>query len=170
MFFIFMGVAGCGKTTLGKMTAEALDVPYYEGDDYHSPANVEKMSRGVPLNDDDRVGWLGALADIIREGIIKGESGVIACSALKEKYRRRLRVDADQVHFIYLKGSYDLIRKRMEMRDGHYMPPALLQSQFDTLEKPEDAFTVDIAQSPEAALEDVLEYLREFGFAGGKEK
>lgn len=167
MFIIFMGVAGCGKTTIGKMAAEALGVPFYEGDDYHPPENVDKMSRGIPLNDDDRAGWLAALANILREGIAKGESGVMSCSALKEKYRRQLRVDADQVRFIYLKGSYDLIWARMEAREGHYMPAALLQSQFDALEEPKNVFTVDIAQSPEAILEEVLDYLRELGLTGG---
>ncbi len=164
MFFIFMGVSGCGKTTLGRMTAEALGVPFYEGDDYHPQENVDKMSRGIPLNDEDRDGWLEALSQIIRDGLAKGESGVMTCSALKEKYRRRLQVDRDQVRFIYLKGSYELIRDRMAAREGHYMPADLLQSQFDTLEEPQDAFTVDIEQSPEAALEEILNVLNGMGF------
>jgi carbohydrate kinase (thermoresistant glucokinase family) len=155
-----MGVSGCGKTTLGRMTAEALSLSFYEGDDYHPPENVDKMSRGIPLNDDDRAGWLEALSQIIRDGVARGESGVMTCSALKEKYRQRLQVDADQVHFIYLKGTYDLIRARMEAREGHYMPAALLQSQFDTLEEPQDVFTVDISQSPEAALAKTLAHIR----------
>ncbi|MCB2209652.1 gluconokinase [bacterium] len=167
MFIIFMGVAGCGKTTLGKITAEALGVHFYEGDDFHPPENVEKMANGIPLNDDDRAGWLAALATIIREGLAQGESGVMSCSALKEKYREQLRVDADRVKFIYLKGSYDLIRGRMAAREGHYMPPELLQSQFDTLEEPEGVLTVDIAQPPETMLGEVLVYLHEIGFVGG---
>lgn len=166
MFIIFMGVAGCGKTTLGKITAEALGVPFYEGDEFHPQENVEKMSQGIPLTDEDRSGWLETLAELIRTHLEQGDSGILTCSALKEKYRQRLRVDKDLVHFIFLKGSYEVIQDRMSGRTGHYMPVELLKSQFDALEEPEDAFVVDIEQSPEEAMEDILEYLQGIGFSG----
>lgn len=159
MFIIFMGVSGCGKTTIGKMMAEVLDVPYYEGDEYHPQENVDKMSRGIPLDDDDRDGWLQRLSDLIREKLDKGESGVLSCSALKKEYRDRLRVDPDRVHFIYLKGSYELIRDRMKKRKNHYMPANLLKSQFETLEEPGQVFTIDIDQSPEEILAQVMFYV-----------
>ena len=159
MFIIFMGVSGCGKTTIGKMTAKTLGVPYYEGDEYHPQENVEKMSRGIPLNDDDRDGWLRKLSDLIQDKLGNGESGILSCSALKEKYRDRLRVDPEKVHFIYLKGSYDLIRERMEKRANHYMPADLLRSQFDTLEEPDNVFTIEIDQTPDEILSQAIFYI-----------
>lgn len=154
-----MGVSGCGKTTIGKMTAETLGVPYYEGDEYHPQENVEKMSRGLPLNDEDRVGWLRRLADLMKEKLDEGESGVLSCSALKKKYRDRLRVDPEKVHFIYLKGSYDLIHERMESRTNHYMPTDLLKSQFNTLEEPDTVFTIEIDQTPDKILSQAMFYI-----------
>jgi carbohydrate kinase (thermoresistant glucokinase family) len=159
MFIIYMGVSGCGKTTVAKMTAEALGVPYYEGDAYHPQDNVEKMSRGIPLTDEDRDQWLQRLSDLLQEKLAKGESGVLSCSALKEQYRRRLNIDPQKVHFIYLKGSYDLILKRLMTRIDHYMPPKLLKSQFETLEEPQNAFTINIDQAPEAILQQALAYI-----------
>lgn len=160
MFIIFMGVSGCGKTTIGKKTAAILGVPFYEGDDYHPEENVEKMSQGIPLTDEDRDGWLDTLSKLISEKLDAGESGVLSCSALKKKYRQKLRVDPERVCFIYLKGSYDLIWSRMQVRTGHYMPADLLKSQFDDLEEPENGFIVDIDQPPNDVLDDVLAYLR----------
>ena len=154
-----MGVSGCGKTTVGKMTAKTLGVSYYEGDEYHPQENVEKMSRGISLNDKDRDSWLQRLSDLIQEKLEKGETGVLSCSALKEKYRNRLMVDPNKVHFIYLKGSYRLIRERMEKRINHYMPADLLISQFETLEEPDQIFTIEIDQSPEKILRNVKFYI-----------
>lgn len=159
MFIIYMGVSGCGKTTIAKMTAEALGVPYYEGDAYHPQDNVEKMSRGIPLTDEDRDQWLQRLSDLLQEKLAKGDSGVLSCSALKEKYRDRLNVDPQRIRFIYLKGPYELILNRMTARSAHYMPAELLQNQFDTLEEPEDIFTIDIDQPPEAILDKALAYI-----------
>ena len=164
MFIIFMGVSGCGKTTIGKKTADLFGVPYYEGDDYHPPENVEKMSQGFPLTDDDREGWLETLACLIQEKLDAGESGVLSCSALKERYRDHLCVYPDLVRFIYLKGSYGLIRSRLQTRTGHYMPAGLLKSQFEALEVPENVFTVDIDQEPEKIIEAVVSYLMRIGF------
>ena len=149
MFVIVMGVSGCGKSTVGQLLAGKMGCAFYDGDDFHPAANIAKMSQGIPLNDDDRAGWLAALADLIRRTLQNGGSGVLACSALKQKYRDVLRVDADQVKFVYLKGSYDLIKARMEARPGHYMKPGMLDSQFAALEEPTDAVTVSIEPSPE---------------------
>ncbi|MEA5078172.1 MAG: gluconokinase [Anaerolineaceae bacterium] len=159
MFLIVMGVSGCGKSTVGKGLAEELGWPFYDGDDFHPAENVAKMSKGIPLNDEDRAGWLAALADLIRSSLAQGKPGVLACSALKQKYRDQLCVDAEQVKFIYLKGSYELIKARMLARPGHYMKPGMLDSQFATLEEPQGALTVDIDQSPQQTLEFILKNL-----------
>jgi carbohydrate kinase (thermoresistant glucokinase family) len=164
MFTILMGVSGCGKTTIGKQTADKLGIPFYEGDDFHPQSNIEKMSHGIPLTDEDRYAWLERLAQLIQEKLDLGESGVLSCSALKQKYRDLLRIDPDQVVFIYLKGSYELIFKRLQERTDHYMPSHLLASQFESLEEPGEVFTVNIDQSPEAILAEVFTYLEEIGF------
>jgi gluconokinase len=152
MFLIVMGVSGCGKSTIGKSLAEDVGWPFYDGDDFHPAENVTKMSQGIPLTDADRADWLAALARLIRDSLQKGQPGVLACSALKQKYRDELMVDPVQVKFIYLKGSYELIKARMEARPGHYMKPGMLDSQFATLEEPTDALTVEIEQTPEEIL------------------
>ncbi|MEA3325827.1 MAG: gluconokinase [Chloroflexota bacterium] len=159
MFIIMMGISGCGKTTIGEKLAHTLNIPYYEGDAFHPPSNVEKMSHGIPLTDEDRKSWLAALAIVINAKINTGEKGVLACSALKEKYRDQLRVDPEKVQFIYLKGSYDLIYSRMKQRQGHYMPADLLRSQFKDLQEPDDIFTVNIKQTPGEILAEILSFL-----------
>ena len=117
MFIILMGISGSGKTTIGRMLAQRLGWPFYDGDDYHPPANVAKMAAGVPLDDEDRAGWLAALAALIEEGLAAGEHGVIACSALKETYRDVLRrSDRERVKFVYLRGSYEVLFERMKGR------------------------------------------------------
>ncbi len=166
MFVIVMGVSGCGKTTVGQALAQALDCPFYDGDDYHPPANVAKMAAGTPLDDDDRAGWLAALADVIRAGLSRGERGVIACSALKQKYRQALRAgsaDPALVRFVYLKGDYDTILARMQSRAGHYMKAGMLQSQFDALEEPADAITATITLPPEEIVRRVMDQLEARG-------
>ena len=164
MFIIFMGVSGCGKTTIGKMTAAFFGVHFYEGDDYHPPENIKKMAAGLPLTDEDRAGWLDVLAQLMRHKLDQGQSGVLSCSALKKKYRDGLRADKDRIHFIYLKGSQELIRSRIEERTGHYMPAELLKSQFEALEEPCHALTIDVAQSPDEILARVVTYLEDLGF------
>jgi len=134
-------------------------MPYYEGDEYHPKENVEKMARGIPLNDEDRDVWLQRLSDLIQKTLDEGESGVLSCSALKKNYRDQLMVDPDKVHFIYLKGRYERIRERMQKRTNHYMPSDLLWSQFETLEEPDDIFTIEIDQSPEEILAQVMSYI-----------
>jgi gluconokinase len=159
---VLMGVAGSGKTTVGQALAKKLGVPFFDGDNFHTPANVDKMAAGMPLNDGDRSGWLAGLADLIRASLTRGESGVLACSALKKKYRMLLRAaapDGGQVRFVFLQGSYELILARMERRRDHYMQPGMLQSQFDALEEPSDAITVDIAAPLEDQVIQIVEQL-----------
>jgi gluconokinase len=166
MFIIFMGVSGCGKTTIGKLTADKLGVPFFEGDEYHPQQNIKKMSHGIPLTDEDRDLWLESLAQLIQRELDLGVSGVLSCSALKDKYRQRLRVDPYKVRFIYLRGSYDLILRRLQNRSDHYMPTQLLTSQYEALEEPNDVMTVNIDQETEAIIAEVFAYLAEIGFAG----
>jgi len=160
LFIIIMGVSGCGKTTIGTMLAEQLGCRFYDGDDYHPPANIAKMASDIPLDDADRAGWLAALAAIIQEGLAIGENGVMACSALKEKYRWVLRVDPAKVRFIYLKGSYELILSRMKTRDAHYMKPEMLRSQFEALEEPREALTMDVSLSPDQIVQTILKGIK----------
>ena len=144
-FFIVMGVSGSGKTSVGKSLAEHLGWDFYDADDFHPPANIEKMADGIPLDDSDRAPWLAALHDLISSSLIQSRPGVLACSALKERYRRRLLEGNAGVQLVYLKGSYDLIWSRMIVRKDHYMKPHMLKSQFEALEEPSDALTVDIS-------------------------
>ena len=158
MIIVVMGVSGCGKTTIGQQLADRLGWPFFDGDTFHPSANIDKMSCGIPLNDEDRSGWLAAIADQMRSLITSDQSGVFACSALKEKYRDQLRV-SDQVKLVYLRGSYDLIWSRMQQRPGHYMKPNMLTSQFEALEEPRDALTLDIGQPPDQMVEHVIQTL-----------
>ncbi|MBM6550095.1 gluconokinase [Marinomonas ostreistagni] len=149
---IVMGVSGCGKSSMGKRIADHYGYPFFDGDDYHGDANVEKMRQGIPLNDDDRMGWLATLNGILRQQ----DSAVVACSALKPVYRNLLREGIDGLAIIYLKGDFDTIWQRHQKRDGHYFNgKSMLESQFATLVEPinEDVITVDISQS----LEDVFQ-------------
>ncbi len=159
MFLIVMGVSGSGKTTIGRLLSERLGIAFYDADDFHPPANVAKMAAGIPLTDEDRSGWLAALAAVIRKGLASDESGIIACSALKESYRSVLRVVPDQVKFIYLRGGYALILSRMQARNDHYMKPGMLQSQFSALEEPEGILTVDISLAPDVIVDLIVDQL-----------
>ena len=143
MLIIVMGVAGSGKTSVAEALAEALDWPFYDADYYHSEANIAKMSRGEPLSDEDRESWLAALAAVLREHALARENAILACSALKQRYRDRLHVDRS-VRWVYLKGDFDVIMARLQERTEHYMKPNMLASQFAALEPPENAVTVDI--------------------------
>ena len=155
MFLILMGVSGSGKTTVGKALAERLSLPFYEGDDFHPERNIQKMSDGKPLNDGDRKEWLDALEALIRSRLSEGKGGILACSALKRAYRDQLRVDPEQVKFIYLKGDYDLIFTRMQAREDHYMSADMLTSQFDDLEPPKDAFTVEVDKPADQIVKEI---------------
>jgi len=146
-FFIVMGVSGSGKTSVGKSLANHLGWEFYDADDFHPPENVAKMANGTPLTDSDRAPWLASLHELISSNLKKDKPGVLACSALKERYRQQLLDDTEGVQIVYLKGSYDLIWSRMKNRTGHYMKPYMLQSQFDALEEPSNALTMDISIS-----------------------
>ena len=148
MVVVIMGVTGSGKTTVGKQLASDLGWQYYDADDFHPPANIQKMSDGIPLDDVDRQPWLESLRNLISESLRRNENAVLACSALKRSYRDYLVID-ERVKLIYLKGDYDLIRNRLTQRKGHYMDPNLLKSQFDILEEPEREVQVDIASGPD---------------------
>ena len=150
--YVVMGVSGSGKSVIGAAFARALDVHFVEGDDYHSATNVERMSSGVPLTDDDRAQWLRSLAARIREAKATGTGLVVSCSALKRSYRDILRGASSELRFIFLHGSRALLAERLAGRRGHYMPPSLLESQLATLEEPapaEQAWVCDIRESPE---------------------
>jgi gluconokinase len=147
MIIVLMGVTGSGKSTVGKLLARQLGWQFFEGDDFHSPANIEKLRRGEPLNDADRGPWLEAIREVIRAAIDRGENAVIACSALKQSYRKLLQI-REQVSFVYLKASMALAKDRLKNRVGHFMNPDLVQSQFDTLEAPEDALQIDAGSTP----------------------
>lgn len=143
-----MGVSGSGKTTIGRMLASELNWDFFDGDDFHPPANREKMSKGIPLTDEDRVEWLNHLRELIQNHLKEGSSLVLACSALKGRYREKLAVN-DKVRFVYLRGTYNQVETRMKRRKDHYMPVQLLQSQFEALEEPRDAVAIEITQTPE---------------------
>ncbi len=164
-----MGVSGCGKSTVGKLLAQELDIPFFDGDDFHPEANIKKMSNGQPLNDDDRQGWLETLNDLAKQQLTKN-SCVIVCSALKQKYRDTLSLHIKtETKWVYLSGSFDQIFERLNSRDNHFMPSELLKSQFDTLEEPKDALRVDIGLTPENIIKTIKHELMntsEFGLFG----
>lgn len=147
MIIVITGVTGSGKSTIGRLLASQLQWRFYEGDDFHPAANIEKLKRGEPLDDEDRLPWLTAIRDTIRATSERHENAVVACSALKESYRRMLRVNP-QVVLIHLQADPELIEERVKHRTGHFMNPALIQSQFDTLEQPEAALQFDASRSP----------------------
>lgn len=149
MVLIIMGVAGSGKTTVGRALATSLGWGFRDGDEFHPPANVAKMSAGRPLSDADRAPWLGAIRKHIGEKITGGENAVITCSALKESYRAVLIGELSQVKLVHLVGDPTLLAQRIAGRDDHFMKPQMLASQLATLEPPNDALTVNISGSPE---------------------
>ncbi|HET7400367.1 MAG TPA: gluconokinase [Usitatibacter sp.] len=150
---VVMGVSGSGKTTVAAELARRLHCDFAEGDDFHPEANVAKMRAGIPLDDHDRGPWLDAIAAWIAQARGSGRRCVVACSALKRAYRRRLAAGRDDVRFVYLQGEYELIAGRLARRRGHYMPPALLRSQFDALEEPgsdENPLVVPVDAPPDS--------------------
>jgi gluconokinase len=144
---VLMGVSGAGKTTVGQLLASELGWDFADGDDYHSPANVEKMRNGIPLTDADRAPWLEKLRALIAGWIASGKNAVLACSALKEMYRETLRT-GPEVRLVYLKGTTELLQQRLHVRRGHYMTERMLDSQLAALEEPKNALTIDIGRSP----------------------
>lgn len=163
---IVMGVSGSGKSTVAEALGERLGWRFEDGDSFHPAGNVEKMRAGHPLTDEDRWPWLNAIADEIARVCDKGEHIIIACSALKHSYRDVLLRGRDDVRFVFLRGAKELIAARLAGRKGHFMPPGLLASQFDTLEPPEageHVITVSIDESVEAIVDGVVRQLRSSG-------
>ncbi len=153
-----MGPAGSGKTTVGELLAAQLKWEFADADNFHSPANIKKMSRGIPLTDEDRIPWLHS----IREAMLQWESQrrniVLACSALKRSYRDLLQINSN-VKLVYLKGSYELLRERLRARKGHYAGEQILAGQFADLEEPGDAITIDAAQPPDQIVAEIRKRL-----------
>lgn len=163
MVLILIGPMGCGKTFIGKMVAARLDWPFYDGDDFHPRANVEKMRAGVPLTDEDRRSWLERLHEEIQTWLSRGANAILACSALKQAYRDALGVNQTTVKTVYLKGSYELLRSRIEGRRHPYMNKELLKSQMETMEEPHDGFTVDVSATPDAIVDTIVKSLKPDG-------
>jgi gluconokinase len=154
---IVFGVSGAGKTTIGKLLAEHLGWRFYEADDFHPRANIEKLRSGRPLTDEDRCPWLERLREQIARSLTTKENAVLACSALKRSYRERLRV-SDDVKFVFLHGDYALVERQLRHRRGHFMNPALLKSQFADLEEPgtgEDVLTIKLGRTPQELVEEI---------------
>ncbi len=159
MIVVVMGVTGAGKTTVGRLLARALGGDFLDADDYHPAANVAKMRAGRPLTDDDRRPWLARLNEVLRAYAARSARVVLACSALKASYREQLVAGLPDSRIVYLRGTKALIAARLEARRGHYMNPALLDSQFATLEEPDRAIVADIGPEPEAIAAAILAQL-----------
>jgi gluconokinase len=154
-----MGVAGSGKTAVGKQVAEKLDWIFLDADDFHPPANIEKMKHGIPLNDEDRAPWLQRLHDELQNQMAEGHSVILACSALKETYRKVLRDEATPPTFVYLDVDPQTIQDRLQHRTAHFFPKELMESQFAALEKPKDAIIIDARKPLEEVVKHVIEAL-----------
>jgi len=153
---ILFGVSGCGKSTIGEALSKKTSIPFFDADDFHPTANVLKMKTGSPLTDADRLPWLIALNKKLLQESKKG-GAILACSALKESYREILREGLAKIPtWVLLNGTFDFILHRINSREGHFMPTSLLQSQFDTLEVPEYALSVDVRKSVEVLVEEIL--------------
>ncbi len=161
MNVVLMGVSGSGKTTIGTLLAQRAGVLFADSDDYHPPANKEKMAAGHPLNDEDRQPWLETLNHLMRGWFEAGEGGVLACSALKEAYRQTLAAGMPEgtIHFVLLDGSPEMIAERLAARHHEFMTPKLLDSQLKTLERPSGAYCVMNDRAPEVVVEEILEHV-----------
>ena len=159
MIVIVMGVSGSGKTTVGKLLATSLNWDFSDADDFHSAANIAKMSLGMALDDADRMPWLLELQSAIADWLQVKKNVVLACSALKATYRDLLWVDRMQIKLVYLKGDFELISQRLQQRSNHYMKANLLSSQLADIEEPQNAMIVDAAQPPEVIVEQIRSHL-----------
>ena len=159
MITIVMGVSGSGKTTVGKLLAQSLNWDFSDADDFHLSANIDKMSRGIPLEDADRLPWLLQLQGTIDRWLLENKNVVLACSALKASYRDILCRDQQRMKIVYLKGSFHLLATRLKTRENHYMKADLLLSQLDSLEEPEDAIIIDSSQPLEVIVRQIRNHL-----------
>jgi gluconokinase len=158
VIILLMGPAGSGKTTVGELLAAQLGWEFMDGDSFHSPANIEKMAHGIPLDDNDRAPWLNAIRNAMLQWDAQRRNVVLACSALKRSYREQLQINSD-VKLAYLKGSYELLRQRLHSRHGHYATEQLLASQFADLEEPADAIIIDVYRPPEEIVAEIRKQL-----------
>lgn len=156
MVIVVMGVAGSGKTRVGRALAEDLRWPFFDADDFHPEANIARMAGGRPLTDADREPWLAELHALV----LRTADAVLACSALKSRFRDQLRSGVDDLHYVYLQAKAELIRPRLAAREDHFMPPELLQSQFEALEEPEDALVLDASKHPDVLIAQIRTSLR----------
>ena len=156
MIYLIMGVSGAGKTTIGKALSQELGYPFYDADDFHPPENIAKMSQGIPLNDSDRLPWLLAIKTVINEKQKSQQNAIITCSALKKAYRNLLQNNSIDIIFIYLKGTYETILKRLQQRSKHFMKENMLMSQFKTLEEPQNAIIIDINLAVEEIVQEII--------------
>src|ERR1700676_4729422 len=156
---VLMGVAGSGKTAVGMQVAQTLDWIFLDADNFHPPANIEKMKHGIPLNDQDRAPWLQRLHDELQHQMAEGHSVILACSALKESYRNVLRDEVSPPAFVYLDVDPQTIRDRLQHRTAHFFPKELMESQFATPEKPKNAIIIDARKPLEEVFEHVIEAL-----------
>ena len=157
---VIMGVSGCGKSTIGRALANKLGWSFIDGDSYHPQENVDKMTSGIPLIDEDRTPWLENLNKLINDQLRNDKSLLLACSALKDQYRQILKGGNPDVSFVYLKGNFELINARLQSRPGHYMKPKMLQSQFDDLEEPQDALVIDVVKSVPQIVDEISKKLK----------
>lgn len=162
---ILMGVSGCGKTSIGHLLSSRLSLPFFDGDNFHPEANIRKMESGRPLNDSDRHPWLVRLSELI-DKLLTGKGGILACSALKRSYRDILKTGHEsRVQFVYLKGDQKLIEQRLKARDNHFMPSGLLDSQFEALQEPGHAVTIEIRQTPQQIVEAIIQKVPNANFS-----
>ena len=155
MIVVVMGVAGSGKTTVGRALAASLGRPFFDADDFHPPENIARMRAGVPLTDADREPWLASLCALIERADAAGEDIVLACSALRARFRDRLRAAANDLRYVYLEAGRDVIARRLAARAGHFMSPDLVASQFANLEEPDDALVVDATRPPQELVAEI---------------
>jgi len=160
MIILVMGVAGSGKTTIGKLLATSLGWSFHDADRFHPWVNVEKMRLGIPLNDDDRQPWLQTLQAAIDQWLYQKRNVVLACSALKASYRQQLWRDPAQMQLVYLQGTFEQLQERLAQRQDHFMKQNLLQGQFDILEEPEEGVWISVSQPPEAIVQQIKTSLR----------
>jgi gluconokinase len=157
MLLLLMGVTASGKTTVGHLLAERLGWPFYDGDTFHSPANVEKMRHGIPLTDEDRGPWLATLHDLLATAEARGESAILGCSALKASYRAVLAQGLQTLRVVYLQGDPATLQARLDRRTGHFMPKTMLPSQMAALEEPADALVVNAALPVHVIVQEILD-------------